>query len=190
MSRLVVGLGCSGRCAPACGLRLPSLLPVAGAEAFCPLLGGVLELSGVLGGRPSLASSSATRAQSPSTRAKSARIRASFSAWLRESSGGSGAMRSLTHIRRGCASPCGPSESIGRRRSTSSYHPIPGLRPQAAREQLRLPRPERAIQALETFDYSPTQIEPWQPIEFHLRIFLPHIVFGGNRSCPTNLSLF
>jgi hypothetical protein len=84
MSRLVVGLGCSGRCAPACGLRLPSLLPAARAEVFCPLLGGVLELPGVLGGRPSLASSSATRAQSSSTRAKSAGIRASFSARQRE----------------------------------------------------------------------------------------------------------
>jgi len=129
MSRLVVGFGCSGRCTPACGLRELSLLPAAGAEAFCPLLGGVLELSGVLGGRPSLASSSATRAQSSSTRAKSARIRASFSAWLRESSGGSGAMRSLTHIRRSRASPCAPNESIGRRRSTSSYPRLTHLKP-------------------------------------------------------------
>ena len=45
-------------------LRLP--LSLAGAEGFCPLLGGVLELSGVLGGRPSFASSSATRANSVS----------------------------------------------------------------------------------------------------------------------------
>jgi len=54
MSRLDVGFGCGRRCAPACDLRLPSLLADAGAEGFCPLLGGVLELSGVLGGRPSL----------------------------------------------------------------------------------------------------------------------------------------
>ena len=50
------------------GVRLapPSLLAFAVAEGFCPLLGGVLELSGVFGGRPSFASSSATRANSVS----------------------------------------------------------------------------------------------------------------------------
>src|SRR5664279_4439180 len=61
-----MGFGCSGRCAPACGLPrflapAPSSLPAAEAEGFCPLLGGVLELSGVFFGRSSLASSSATR---------------------------------------------------------------------------------------------------------------------------------
>ena len=66
MSRFDVGFGCRGRCAPACDLRLPSPLPTAGAEGFCPLLGGVLELSGVFGGRPSFASSSATRVSSVS----------------------------------------------------------------------------------------------------------------------------
>ena len=58
--------------------------------------------------------------------------RASLSAWLRESIGGVGAIRGLTHIRRGCASPCEPSESINRRRSTTSdprpTHFKPGVR--------------------------------------------------------------
>src|SRR3954467_4705761 len=61
-ARFAVGLGCSGRCAPRCGLAF-----ALGAEApdgFCPFDGGTLELSGVFGGRPSLTSSSATRAAS------------------------------------------------------------------------------------------------------------------------------
>src|SRR4249920_1027973 len=51
--------------------------------AFCPFDGGRLELSGVFGGSPSFASSSATRAISAWTCVQSARINASFSAWLR-----------------------------------------------------------------------------------------------------------
>jgi len=45
-----------------------------------PFDGGTLELSGVFGGRPSFASSSAIRATSASIRATSAAIKASFSA--------------------------------------------------------------------------------------------------------------
>ena len=61
-----VGLGYSGRCEPACGLPFAFGSWTSGAEGFCPLLGGVLELSGVFVGRSSFASSSATRATSVS----------------------------------------------------------------------------------------------------------------------------
>ena len=59
-----MGLGCSRRCAPGCALRGPWLADSCEGfwEGFWPWLGGVLELSGVFGGRPSLASSSPTRA--------------------------------------------------------------------------------------------------------------------------------
>src|ERR1051325_11045197 len=73
-ARFAVGLGCSGRCAPRCGLAF-----ALGAEApdgFCPFDGGTLELSGVFGGRPSLTSSSVTRAASAAFTATSASIRA------------------------------------------------------------------------------------------------------------------
>src|SRR3954462_12278173 len=57
-ARFAVGLGCSGRCAPRCGLAF-----ALGAEApdgFCPFDGGTLELSGVLGGGPTLPPARAT----------------------------------------------------------------------------------------------------------------------------------
>ncbi|MDO8358981.1 MAG: hypothetical protein Q7T08_02955 [Devosia sp.] len=83
-SRLEVGLGCSGRCAPRCGLAFA--FGTENPDGFCPFDGGTLELSGVLGGRTSLASSSATRpasrafsAASISTRTISAAITASLS---------------------------------------------------------------------------------------------------------------
>ena len=47
-------------------------------DAFWPFEGGTLELSGVFGGRPSLASSSATRAVSAATCATNVWISASF----------------------------------------------------------------------------------------------------------------
>src|SRR6267143_6092640 len=52
-----VGFGCNGRCAPACGLAFgfASAAPL----ALCPCEGGVLELSGVFGGKSSLTRSSA-----------------------------------------------------------------------------------------------------------------------------------
>ena len=49
-----------------------------GSNAFWPFEGGTLELSGVFGGRPSLASSSATRAVSAATCATNVWISASF----------------------------------------------------------------------------------------------------------------
>src|SRR5216684_879630 len=51
-SRRWVGFGCNGRCAPACGLAFgfASATPL----ALCPCEGGVLELSGVFGGKSSL----------------------------------------------------------------------------------------------------------------------------------------
>src|SRR5208283_1841803 len=61
-SRRDVGFGCKGRCAPACGLAFG--FGATGAEGFWPFEGGTLELSGVFGGRSSLASNSATRAVS------------------------------------------------------------------------------------------------------------------------------
>src|SRR5215210_4195986 len=85
-ARFAVGLGCSGRCAPRCGLAF-----ALGAEApdgFCPFDGGTLELSGVFGGRPSLTSSSATRA------ASAAAINASLSCKSR-----GGVIYTVTHIR-------------------------------------------------------------------------------------------
>src|ERR1019366_5325292 len=61
--RFAVGLGCSGRCAPACGLRrFPSDVSLSSPETLFPWLGGVLEFSGVFGGRSSLARSSALSA--------------------------------------------------------------------------------------------------------------------------------
>src|SRR5208282_2378857 len=93
-----VGLGWSGRWAPACGLALG--FGFAGADALWPFEGGRLELSGVLGGRPSLASSSATRAVSAATCASNAAISASFwSCESRERSGPPG-MPSWIQIRR------------------------------------------------------------------------------------------
>src|SRR5512139_3650997 len=119
MSRRAVGFGCSGRCAPACGL--PFGLLAASSDALRPCEGGVLELSGVFAGRPSLASSSATRARSvafsaskPATRTTISFNRSIVSACARTSpisvsrSNDSSASRSihgLTHIRRRDASP-------------------------------------------------------------------------------------
>ena len=59
-----------------CGLALG--LGLDGSDAFWPFEGGTLELSGVFGGRPSLASSSATRAVSAATCATNVWISASF----------------------------------------------------------------------------------------------------------------
>jgi len=60
-----LGFGWSGRCAPACGLALA--LGVDGFDFFCPFEGGTLELSVVFGGKPSLASSSESRAVKAAT---------------------------------------------------------------------------------------------------------------------------
>jgi hypothetical protein len=68
-------------------------LGLAGSDGFCPVDGGTLELSGVFGGKPSFASSSATRAISASIRAKSLAIKASLSA-----KSGGGVIHRLTHI--------------------------------------------------------------------------------------------
>src|SRR3954465_1306673 len=105
-ARFAVGLGCSGRCAPRCGLAF-----ALGAEApdgFCPFDGGTLELSGVFGGRPSLTSSSATRAASaafsatsaslPANNASICAISAAINAYLSCKSRG-GVIYTVTHIR-------------------------------------------------------------------------------------------
>ena len=93
-----------------------------GPDGFWPFDGGTLELSGRLGGRPSLASSSAIRAASlafsavsASLRAVSASIRAisvAIRASLSIKSGGGGFTHRLTHIRRFAASGSRPTESI------------------------------------------------------------------------------
>jgi len=63
-SRRDVGWGCNGRFEPACGLAFG--FGAAGPDGFCPFDGGTLELFGVFGGSPGLASNSATRAVSAS----------------------------------------------------------------------------------------------------------------------------
>jgi hypothetical protein len=119
-------------------------LLAASSAALRPCEGGVLELSGVFGGRPSLASSSATRArsaafsafnakfsasnfskraESSSTRANSRVIAASLSAGPGVSEAGERAIHRLTHIRRLDASPFTPSESIDRTRPNRRADP-------------------------------------------------------------------
>src|SRR5450756_3166573 len=72
-SRFAAGFGCSGRCAPACGLRrFPSDVLLSSTETLFPWLGGVLEFSGVFGGRLSLARSAALSACSLALSARSA----------------------------------------------------------------------------------------------------------------------
>src|ERR1700693_4584118 len=99
-----VGSGCSGRCAPACGLPLGLL--VGALDALRPCEGGVLELSGVFGGRlsfPRSAAFSASRAASSllnsSIRASNVAISASFSALVRAGESKGGITHTLTHIR-------------------------------------------------------------------------------------------
>lgn len=87
------------------GVGLALGLAVPAPFALRPCDGGVLELSGVFGGRVSLsrsaafsASKAATRAANASTRANNAMINASFSDddnWRRS---GRGVMERLTHI--------------------------------------------------------------------------------------------
>ena len=119
ISHRAVGFGCSGRCAPTCGS--PFGLLAASSDALRPCDGGVLELFGVLGGRPSLASSSATRVRSAvfsatraSIRAISATINASFSGESRKGNSGGAVIHRLTHIPRREASPFKRPESIHR----------------------------------------------------------------------------
>ena len=100
------------------GMRLARFLGggAASPDGFCPREGGVLELSGVFGGRPSLASSSATRAVRISTCrvsaaivsacARTRRIRLSLSC----DSSDSRFIKSLNHAnRRLSKSPAAPS---------------------------------------------------------------------------------
>jgi len=68
---------------------------------FLPCDGGTLELSGVFGGSPSLASNNATRAVSVWTCAHSARISASFSSCDRKLRLGSSLTRNLNRGPRG-----------------------------------------------------------------------------------------
>jgi len=75
-------------------MRLGLALGRGWLRRLLPFDGGTLELSGVFGGRPSFASSSAIRATSASIRATSAAIKASFSA-----KSGRRCHRRLTHIR-------------------------------------------------------------------------------------------
>ena len=102
-SRLRVGFGCNGRCAPGCAL----LLGRGGASSllFCPRAGGVLELSGVFGGSFSFARSSAfsfssasSRLLNSSIRASNVAISASFSALDNEEESNGKVIHRLTHI--------------------------------------------------------------------------------------------
>src|SRR5258706_145322 len=129
MSRLRVGSGWSGRCAPACGFALA--FDAADPDRFCPFDGGMLELPGVLGGDPSCASSSATRATSVSTCATSVSIRAS-SALINASfskSSAPGVIRSLTHI-----------PTVAATKKCNPHHPRVNQTRQKWREQLQLKR--------------------------------------------------
>ena len=63
--------------------RGPVRLDFSGRFGFGPFDGGVLGLSSVFGGSDSRAAGATTRAVNAWTCAQSARIRASFSAWLR-----------------------------------------------------------------------------------------------------------
>jgi hypothetical protein len=74
-SRLCVGLGRSGRCAPARGFPLG--LRVCSLDALRPCEGGVLELSGVFGGRFSLSRSAAFSSSKAKSRLLNSSIRAS-----------------------------------------------------------------------------------------------------------------
>src|SRR5216684_1685803 len=127
-SRRWVGFGCNGRCAPACGLAFgfASAAPL----ALCPCEGGVLELSGVFGGKSSLTRSSAfsfrnaafsasntsKRTVRSFSRSIKVRISASFAALSRRAKSGDGIIiiHRLTHIRRRKAIAFTPFESICR----------------------------------------------------------------------------
>ena len=123
-----VGLGCSARCVPRCGLLL--VFAWVEPDAFWPRDGGTLELSGPLGGAPSLASSSATLAVSLaisktcfSTRANSVAIKASLSA---KSVGG--VIQRLTHVRRTNATEKSePDHHTQPKRGVSNYESGAGL---------------------------------------------------------------
>ena len=142
-----VGLEWSGRCAPACGL--PPAFAGAGSlglvvdarDALCPCEGGVLELSGVFGGKSSLArrlafsarsaafcaSNTVSRLLSSSIRASNDAINASFSALDRQEESGGGVTHTLTHILPPDAIAFRPIESIcrtnnaGQTRGLSNY---------------------------------------------------------------------
>jgi hypothetical protein len=88
------------------GVRLPLGLLVGALDAFRPCEGGVLELSGVLGGRLSFArsaafsaSKTASRVLNSSIRANNVAISASFSALDSADESNGGVTHILTHIR-------------------------------------------------------------------------------------------
>ncbi len=87
---------------------------VEGSDFFCPFEGGTLELSGVLGGRPSFASKSASRAVKAATCAISDAISASFCACERPEMSGPADMDAEIQIRRLRARPYKGPESIHR----------------------------------------------------------------------------
>jgi len=98
---------------------LPFGLLIGAPDALRPCEGGVLELSGVFGGRLSLArsaafssSTAASRLLNSSIRANSATISASFSALDKEEESGGGVTHTLTHIRPSDATAFTAIESI------------------------------------------------------------------------------
>jgi hypothetical protein len=93
MSRRRVGLGCSGRCAPACALPLRAAFP--SPFALCPWLGGVEGFDGVFGGRFNRSRSAAFSAIRASTRTSRVWISASFSGDESEEISGDGVMGRL-----------------------------------------------------------------------------------------------
>jgi hypothetical protein len=103
-------------------------LAVDARDALCPCEGGVLELSGVFGGKSSLArrlafsarsatfcsSNTVSRLLNSSIRASNDAISASFSALDRQEESGGGVTHTLTHIIPADATTFMPIESICR----------------------------------------------------------------------------
>src|SRR3954470_3093052 len=161
MSRVRVGFGCSGRCAPACAVALG--LRIGSSLAFWPREGGRDELFGVFGGSCSFSrsvafsarsvafsarntafslSSSCTRAVSPSTcrvsvstRPSNCAISAPFRARDSEGNLDDRLTLLLTHTGRSDASASNPIESI--RRTRQAVQPAKPPREQLHREQAR-----------------------------------------------------
>ena len=96
-------------------------LGVEGSDFFCPFEGGTLELSGVFAGRPSLASSSASRAVKAATCAISEAISASFCACERCERFGPAAMNPEIRIRCPRTRPYKLTKSISRSHHVSNY---------------------------------------------------------------------
>jgi len=126
-------------------LALP--LGADGSDGFCPFDGGTLELSGVFGGRPSFASSSAIRATSASIRATSAAIKASF----------------LGQIRRRCHPKVDSYSRCRRNQKNTVPNTGPSSHPQTGREQLpRFASTDASTRSTPFARYSASLVMQWR----------------------------